>query len=311
MASIAGPRIAEIKVKHHARQFGKSKYGLSRIYKVLLDLMVIKTVASFTSRPLQWFTLLALPFALAGTIVISYAVWSWAMASGRLPLPIAGTGIILLMAAVILACAGALGELVYKLGDMREHHFSRLSGTVWGPGSMDDRRAEIELTVIVPVGARTAAAVPLHAEYKAGLDSLDRTYELIYVLDGAHEEFAAGLRSLLAEGERFTVVSLNRQFGEATALMAGFEHAAGKTIITLPAYHQIVPTDVARLVAELDSSDMAIGRRWPRAGGLIERFRRNLFHGLLALGHSTQVSRPGLRRPRIRSASPRGNPAIR
>ena len=52
MASIAGPRIAEIKVRHHARQFGQSKYGLSRIYKVLLDLMVIKTVASFTSRPL-------------------------------------------------------------------------------------------------------------------------------------------------------------------------------------------------------------------------------------------------------------------
>ena len=49
MASIAGPRIAEIKVRHHARQFGKSKYGLSRVYKVLLDLMVIKTVASFTA----------------------------------------------------------------------------------------------------------------------------------------------------------------------------------------------------------------------------------------------------------------------
>ncbi len=61
MASIAGPRIAEIQVRHHARQFGKSKYGLSRIYKVLLDLLVIKTVASFTSRPLLWFAMLSLP----------------------------------------------------------------------------------------------------------------------------------------------------------------------------------------------------------------------------------------------------------
>ena len=41
MASVAGPRIAEIKVRHHARQFGESKYGLSRIYKVLLDLISI------------------------------------------------------------------------------------------------------------------------------------------------------------------------------------------------------------------------------------------------------------------------------
>src|SRR3984893_14173300 len=66
MASIAGPRIAEIKVRHHARQFGKSKYGLSRVYKVLLDLMVIKTVASFTSRPLLWFSMLCVPLALIG-----------------------------------------------------------------------------------------------------------------------------------------------------------------------------------------------------------------------------------------------------
>ena len=38
MASLAGTRIAEIKVNHHARRFGQSKYGLSRMYKVLLDL---------------------------------------------------------------------------------------------------------------------------------------------------------------------------------------------------------------------------------------------------------------------------------
>jgi glycosyltransferase involved in cell wall biosynthesis len=68
MASIAGPRIAEIKVRHHARQFGKSKYGLSRVYKVLLDLLVIKTVASFTARPLLWFSMLSLPLLLGGLI---------------------------------------------------------------------------------------------------------------------------------------------------------------------------------------------------------------------------------------------------
>ena len=58
-------------MRHHARQFGQSKYGLSRIYKVLLDLMVIKTVASFTSRPLLWFTLLALPLLVVGTVAIA------------------------------------------------------------------------------------------------------------------------------------------------------------------------------------------------------------------------------------------------
>jgi glycosyltransferase involved in cell wall biosynthesis len=130
MASIAGPRIAEIKVRHHARQFGHSKYGLSRVYKVLLDLMVIKTVASFTARPLHWFAIVASPFALGGLVAVGYSLWRWTLAGDALSLPIAGTGIILLMSAFILFCSGILGELVFKLGDVREQQFARLTQSV-------------------------------------------------------------------------------------------------------------------------------------------------------------------------------------
>lgn len=134
MASIAGPRIAEIKVRHHARQFGKSKYGLSRIYKVLLDLMVIKTVASFTARPLVWFTLLAMPLLLLGLIAIGFSLFHWIQVPGPLPLPVAGTGVILIVGALILVCGGVLGELIYKLGDLRELQFARLTEKTWGSG---------------------------------------------------------------------------------------------------------------------------------------------------------------------------------
>jgi glycosyltransferase involved in cell wall biosynthesis len=136
VASIAGPRIAEIKVRHHARQFGQSKYGLSRIYKVLLDLMVIKTVASFTARPLLWFCLLATPLALLGTTALTYAIWRLYATAGTLSLPIAGAGVVLLMGSFILIGGGVLGELTYKLGDMRERDFSRLTGRVWGSSSV-------------------------------------------------------------------------------------------------------------------------------------------------------------------------------
>jgi glycosyltransferase involved in cell wall biosynthesis len=133
VASIAGPRVAEIKVRHHARQFGRSKYGISRVYKVLLDLMVIKTVASFTARPLLWFALLSLPLAIAGSTALVYAIWRLYGPVGTLSLPIAGTGVILLTASFILVGSGVLGEMIYKLGDMREHQFSRLTGKVWSP----------------------------------------------------------------------------------------------------------------------------------------------------------------------------------
>jgi glycosyltransferase involved in cell wall biosynthesis len=144
MASIAGPRIAEIKVRHHARQFGQSKYGLSRVYKVLLDLMVIKTVASFTSRPLQWFTLLSLPLLAIGSFALGFALWDWSGTGGMLSLPIAGTGVVLLTGAIILVCGGVLAELVYKLGDVRESDFSRLTVKVWTQ-STGARRPEVSV----------------------------------------------------------------------------------------------------------------------------------------------------------------------
>ena len=55
MASMAGARIDQIKVRHHARQFGTSKYGLSRIYKVIFDMMAIKTLLVFVKRPGAFF----------------------------------------------------------------------------------------------------------------------------------------------------------------------------------------------------------------------------------------------------------------
>jgi glycosyltransferase involved in cell wall biosynthesis len=135
MASIAGPRIAEIKVRHHARRYGESKYGLSRIYKVLLDLMVIKTVATFASRPLRWFALLSLPlFVLAaagfvGTLAVLFG------STGAISLPLAGTSLIFLASALILLCSGALAELIYSSGDMRDREFSRLTQTIRGAGT--------------------------------------------------------------------------------------------------------------------------------------------------------------------------------
>lgn len=54
-----GARIAEVGVRHHARRFGASKYGLSRIFKVLLDLLSIKTLLVFARRPLALFLQIA------------------------------------------------------------------------------------------------------------------------------------------------------------------------------------------------------------------------------------------------------------
>ncbi|MFO0452331.1 MAG: glycosyltransferase [Pseudomonadota bacterium] len=137
------------------------------------------------------------------------------------------------------------------------------------------------LSVIVPVGRRHAPAESLYAEYMKGLEATGCTYELIFVLDGERRGFRDGLARLHAAGEPLTVVALTRAFGEATAVMAGFARARGRTIVTLPAYHQIAPAGIAELVKAAARTDVAIARRWPRAGGAIERGRRHAYHALL------------------------------
>jgi glycosyltransferase involved in cell wall biosynthesis len=147
---------------------------------------------------------------------------------------------------------------------------------------MVDRSLDVELSVIVPVGARQSNPAELYNDYKTGLEALQDNYEIIFVLDGPREDFATGLRALLDGGERFTVISLSRPFGEATAIMAGFEHASGQTIVTMPAYHQIEGVEIGKLVKGLETADLVVGHRWPRAGGAFERIRRKTFHSLLS-----------------------------
>lgn len=55
-AATAGARITEVPVRHHARRFGASKYGLSRVGKVLVDLLVVKMIRTFRDRPLVMFS---------------------------------------------------------------------------------------------------------------------------------------------------------------------------------------------------------------------------------------------------------------
>jgi glycosyltransferase involved in cell wall biosynthesis len=63
LAASFGSRIGQMPVRHHARRFGQSKYGLSRTTKVLVDLVTLKMVTTFRTRPLLGFGLLIVPAA--------------------------------------------------------------------------------------------------------------------------------------------------------------------------------------------------------------------------------------------------------
>src|SRR5690606_34953708 len=54
-AAMVGARVTEIPVKHHPRIAGESKYGMNRIFKVMLDLLVVKFIGGYGSKPIYFF----------------------------------------------------------------------------------------------------------------------------------------------------------------------------------------------------------------------------------------------------------------
>jgi hypothetical protein len=70
---MTGARIDELVVRHHPRVYGTSKYGIMRTFSVLSDMMAIKMVTRFGSKPGLGFVVLALPFFLLG--ILSGGAW--------------------------------------------------------------------------------------------------------------------------------------------------------------------------------------------------------------------------------------------
>ena len=127
MASIAGPRLAEIKVRHHARRFGESKYGLSRIHKVLLDMLTVKTIVSFSSRPLAWFMVPAIPFLLVSMATLTASLYRVIVLDEAFSTVIAGVGVLFGALGLFLVFTGMFAELIYKTRDNQVERLSILT----------------------------------------------------------------------------------------------------------------------------------------------------------------------------------------
>ena len=108
LASEMGVRIAEFPVHHRPRVHGRSKYGISRTIRVVLDLITVKFLLSYATRPLQIFGLVGGLLGLAGALLLTY-LWATHLMEERLPAVLAG--ILLVSTAAQLVTLGLLAEL--------------------------------------------------------------------------------------------------------------------------------------------------------------------------------------------------------
>lgn len=121
LAFIEGARIAELPVRHHARRFGRSKYGLWRTFRVLMDLLTILFMKKFLTRPMHVFGLFGLLSMVMGTLLglyLTFVKLGLGERIGNRPLLI--LAVLLFLTGVQLFCFGLLAELL-----MRTYHESQ------------------------------------------------------------------------------------------------------------------------------------------------------------------------------------------
>ncbi len=115
LAHAAGARVAEIPVSHHPRRYGATKYGMSRTLKVILDLLVVRFLMSYSTRPIHVFGLLGILSAFIGTVILAYlGVVRLVLEQDIGNRPITLLAILLVVVGVQLVTSGLLAELVTR-----------------------------------------------------------------------------------------------------------------------------------------------------------------------------------------------------
>ena len=117
-AAWAGARVTEIPVQHHARTMGKSKYGLSRTIKVVFDLITIKFMASYQTKPLYlfgWAGLLTFAVSFFSTLLaFSMKYLSWPHHADFIQTPLPVVAMVTLVLGVQLFLMGLLAEMMVR-----------------------------------------------------------------------------------------------------------------------------------------------------------------------------------------------------
>ena len=115
LAHWQGFKVTEIPVTHHARRYGKTKFGLTRFFKGFLDLLTVLFTTRYFKRPLHFFGTIGTLLALSGFGIDLWLTIEWFMKKTALSnRPLALLGIALIIVGVQLISMGLLGEMITK-----------------------------------------------------------------------------------------------------------------------------------------------------------------------------------------------------
>jgi glycosyltransferase involved in cell wall biosynthesis len=148
----------------------------------------------------------------------------------------------------------------------------------------DRCRESLDLTLILPVYNERDSLPVLYEKLRAVLDSLGKTWEIVFIDDGSTDGSTEVLCGFQAQDPGVVVAIQRRNFGKSAALAAGFELACGEMIITLDADLQDDPQEIPRLLAKLDEGyDLVIGWKQRRQDPWTKRIPSKIANGATTL----------------------------
>ncbi len=136
VASWYGVRIAEVETTHHPRLRGKSKYGISRTIRVVLDLITVKFLQSFSTKPLQFFGPIGLASSMLGFLIslyLSIEKLFFGRDIGSRPLLL--LGVLLIIVGIQFIGMGLLGEMMVRVYHETQKKPIYVIKKVIGPGA--------------------------------------------------------------------------------------------------------------------------------------------------------------------------------
>ena len=115
LASWMGVSIAEVKVRHHPRQYGKSKYGITRLMRGMLDLITVKFLLSYSTRPLQLFGIPGMISFFVGFIIGLYlTIGKLFFGMSLADRPLLLLAVLLIFLGTQFITMGLLGEIITR-----------------------------------------------------------------------------------------------------------------------------------------------------------------------------------------------------
>jgi glycosyltransferase involved in cell wall biosynthesis len=138
---------------------------------------------------------------------------------------------------------------------------------------MTEKQKPVWISIVIPVYNEEDNVKALHTKLTEVLPAITENYEILFVDDGSTDNTFALLKKLNNEDKRLKVIKFRTNFGQSAALSAGFEFSNGDAIITMDGDLQNDPSDIPKLLDELQESDYDVvcGWRFDRADSKLKK----------------------------------------